>query len=123
MAASDLFIGTLGTQTRSKAIPTAVQPNNAVAARKMRDLAALWSSGLNTASLATNVSDPFSDGPADMEAQLIIARQLSRQEKSVQASTMRLEIVNLVGLQSALQTSARIVSRIAALTCEFDPAQ
>jgi len=98
--------------------------NNAVAVGKMRDLACLWSSGLSSSLFSTNISDPFADDAADQEAQQIVARYMARsagrQKLGHPAASKESEIMDLVQFQNALQTSSRIVSRIASLTSEFN---
>ena len=97
--------------------------NNAVAAGKLRDLALLWSSGLSSTLFSTTISDPFADEAADLEAQQIVARYMARsagQKQSHHATSKGSEIMDLVQFQNALQTSSRIVSRIASLTSGFN---
>jgi flagellar hook-associated protein FlgK len=98
--------------------------NNAVAAGKLRDLALLWSSGLSSTLFSTTISDPFADEAADLEAQQIVARYMARsagrQKQSRHATSKESEIMDLVQFQNALQTSSRIVSRIASLTSGFN---
>jgi hypothetical protein len=97
---------------------------NAVAAEKLRDLASLWSSGLSSTLFSTNISDPFADEAADLEAQQIVARYVARKvvrrNEPHYAPSKESEIMDLVQFQNALQTSSRIVSRIASLTSEFN---
>jgi len=88
---------------------------------KMRDLGSLWRSGLSANLLSTNISDPFADETADLEAQKIVARFFvhsaefngRRNGTGVQASQKESEIIKLVQFQSALQTSARVLAKIA----------
>jgi hypothetical protein len=88
---------------------------------KMRDLGSLWRSGLSANLLSTNISDPFTEESADLEAQNIVARFFvhsaefngRRNGTGSQASQKESEIIKLVQFQSALQTSARVLAKIA----------
>lgn len=97
---------------------------NAVSAGRLRDMASLWSSGLSSSLLSTNISDPFADEAADLEAQQIVARYMARNvvrgNELHYAASKESKIMDLVQFQNALQTSSRIVSRIASLTSEFN---
>ena len=136
MPTQDLIMPLMGERSRWKgpkpARPTLVHSvslaqaasGNAVAAEKLRDLASLWSSGLSSTLFSTNISDPFADEAADLEAQQIVARYMARgvgrADQSHHAGSKESEIMNLVQFQNALQTSSRIVSRIASLTSVFN---
>ncbi|MCU1287384.1 MAG: hypothetical protein JWO13_3734 [Acidobacteriales bacterium] len=102
MAACNPIIGAL-VQTVS---------SNPVAASNIRNLAKLWDSGL-TASLLSNISDPLSDSSADAEALELVERYVARKQP---ASPRRLQLAELIRYQAALQTSSRLLSKIAMLT-------
>jgi hypothetical protein len=87
-------------------------PSNPVAASKMRNLAKLWDSGLS-ASLLSNISDPLSDESADSEAAVLIECYLAYKQPE---STGRSQLADLIRFQATLQTSSRLLCKIAALT-------
>jgi hypothetical protein len=84
---------------------------------KMRDLSSLWRSGLSATLIPSNISDPFTDESADLEAQNLVARffveSAELNGRSKQASHNEHEIMELVQFQSALQTSARALANVA----------
>jgi hypothetical protein len=90
---------------------------------KIRDMNSLWRSGLSANIRSTNISDPLADEAADMEAQDVVARFFVRDTRSSHASAKgpqdASEIMNLVQFQSALQASARVLSRIAIISSRF----
>jgi hypothetical protein len=87
---------------------------------KMRDMNSLWRSEMSGTQLLTNISDPLADAVADTEAQKVVAnffvKNASRDSQNLEDET---EITKLLQLQSALQTSARVLSRIAAVSSRF----
>ncbi|MCU1305564.1 MAG: hypothetical protein JWN45_259 [Acidobacteriaceae bacterium] len=94
---------------------------------KMRDLSSLWRSGLSANLRSTNISDPFTDESADLEAQNVIARFFvhsaeldgRRNRMGVEASQNETEIMKLVQFQSVLQTSARVLANIARVSSGY----
>src|SRR6266481_9594748 len=99
MAACNSFFGGLAQETAS----------NPVAASKMRDLAKLWDSGLS-ASLLSNISDPLSDESADSQASELIEQYLAYKQPEKPG---RLQLADLIRFQATLQTSSRLLSKIA----------
>jgi hypothetical protein len=132
MAAHDWVIARLGSTVNPDyslrlAMPKKTELSLAAAAAggsfsgKMRDMNSLWRSGLSANLRSTNISDPFTDESADLDAQNILARFFvhsteldgRRTKLDIQASPNESEIMKLVQFQSVLQTSASALTKIA----------